>query len=370
MHCIAMCGGISLSQSLPSVQEKDEDRNNKIFILPSLLYNLGRVISYTAVGFILGLLGMLISGNSETGLSYLVQGLLKIFAGVFMVIMGINMLGIFPKMRKIKVRFPAFISRNLNKATKRSKTPLLVGLLNGLMPCGALQSVQIIALASGSPFVGALSMLMFSLGTIPLMLALGSIVSALGKRFTGLVMTLGAVLVAVLGLAMLSQGISLSGVFDSELLFVCAVMFFVIGTVNCIQFKKISTSRIITGALIFCTVVGIILLTMSSSTAVKEDNSENISNEIIDGKQVVYSTLSSGQYSDIYVKVGIPVKWIIDATEDSMNGCNYKMLIEEFGLEYTFHTGENVIEFTPNNVGNFSYSCWMGMIQGHITVTE
>ena len=55
-------------------------------------------------------------------------------------------------------------------------------------------------------------MLMFSLGTVPLMLGFGSIVSVLGKKYTKIVMRAGCILVVVLGLAMLSQGVSLSGI--------------------------------------------------------------------------------------------------------------------------------------------------------------
>lgn len=84
---------------------------------------------------------------------------------------------------------------------------LTVGLLNGLMPCGPLQSMQLAALASLSPIKGALSMLFFSLGTTPLMLGIGSLTAALGQRFNRAVLRAGA----VMGLAMLSQGAALAG---------------------------------------------------------------------------------------------------------------------------------------------------------------
>ncbi|MGN1418366.1 MAG: sulfite exporter TauE/SafE family protein [Acutalibacteraceae bacterium] len=203
VHCIAMCGGINLSQSLPA---DAKNASRKRALLPSLFYNFGRVISYTVIGFVLGLIGMIIGGKTGSGVSYMLQGILKIIAGIFMVIMGINMLGIFPKLRKISFQMPASFSRKVNRAGRRSKTPLVVGLLNGLMPCGPLQSMQIIALASANPLTGALSMLVFSLGTVPLMLGLGSVVSLLGHKFSDKVMTVGSVLVAVLGLSMLSQG--------------------------------------------------------------------------------------------------------------------------------------------------------------------
>jgi hypothetical protein len=174
-------------------------------------------------------------------------------------------------------------------------------------------------------------MLLFSLGTVPLMLGLGSLVSALGKKFTRKVMTVGAVMVVVLGLAMFSQGANLSGLSSLSLL-------------NCH-----------TGSAAGKTQSGV-----AAESAV----------QIIDGKQVVKSTLSSGRYPDITVQSGTPVKWLIDAPQGSINGCNNRMLIQEYGIEHSFETGENVIEFTPTEAGAFRYSCWMGMIRGTITVTE
>jgi sulfite exporter TauE/SafE/copper chaperone CopZ len=313
VHCVAMCGGINLSQCLPGGNVsggKGAAFRPARLAQSALLYNLGRVISYTAVGLILGAVGWLIDGGDSLGISLVLQGVLKLLAGAVMVVMGINLLGIFPALRRFTLRLP--------KLNLGSKSPLVVGMLNGLMPCGPLQAMQIVALASGNPLTGALSMLLFSLGTVPLMLGLGSLVAALGKKFTRTVMTVGAVLVVVLGLAMFSQGWSLSG----------------------IQMSGFGAS--------------------SQSSGVT----------MLDGVQVVNSTLQSGSYPNITVGVGTPVKWIINAPEGSINGCNGRMLIREYGIEYSFVPGENVIEFTPMSAGRFQYTCWMGMIRGTITVTE
>ena len=86
--------------------------------------------------------------------------------------------------------------------------------------------------------------------------------------------------------------------------------------------------------------------------------------------QVNNSTLSPGRYPNIKVQAGIPVKWIIDAPAGSINGCNNRMIIREYGIEYSFHTGENVVEFTPDKTGKIPYSCWMGMIRGSINVSK
>ncbi|MDY2872091.1 MAG: hypothetical protein SOT57_06095 [Eubacteriales bacterium] len=86
--------------------------------------------------------------------------------------------------------------------------------------------------------------------------------------------------------------------------------------------------------------------------------------------QAVYSTLEPNRYPDITVTAGEPVRWVIDAPDGSINGCNNRIFIPALDLEYAFQPGENVIEFTPSETGTISYTCWMGMIRGTITVTD
>ena len=321
IHCIAMCGGINLSQTLQKTADKEVSRT---MFKNTFVYNTGRVISYTIMGGVLGAVGGLAGMGTGLQTSSLFQGILKLLAGLLMVLMGMNMLEIFPRRLKLYLRLPAFIRRK----TGKSKTPFLVGLCNGLMPCGPLQSMQIVALASGNVFVGVLSMLCFSLGTVPLMLGFGFVFSSLGKRFTKQILKFGAVLVVVLGLSMISQGSALSGI-DSK---------------------------------------------VSSAFSKPEETQEAQAklNETVekDGVQYVSSVLESGKYPDITIKAGEPVVWEIEADKGSINGCNYKILLQDFDMEYTFSEGENVIEFMPEKEGVYTYSCWMGMITGKIYVEK
>lgn len=370
VHCIAMCGGINLSQCIPQMERKEARGGTGLTVLrPALAYNLGRVLSYTAIGFVFGLAGFLIGGDAEFGLSTLLQGVLKIIAGLFMVIMGINMLGIFPWLRRFTIRMPGFLARRIGREKAVSGRPFLVGILNGFMPCGPLQAMWIVALATENPFTGALSMLFFSLGTVPLMLGLGSIVSALGKRFADKVMTVGAVLVVVLGLAMLSQGGSLSGWLPPELLLILVVALCIAGVLLSIPVRsRLWKNGLKAVSLVI--VIGLCLMWRFRGMLIHEVQAADIETEVVDGVQVVNSTLASGRYPNITVCAGVPVKWVIDAPEGSVNGCNYKILIRDYDIEYTFHTGENVIEFTPTEAGTVRYSCWMGMIRGNIFVTD
>lgn len=321
VHCIAMCGGIGLSQSLSSNRVKPGSKINKQTFLPSIAYNLGRVCSYTIIGFIFGAVGSLFGFNSDIEISNVLQGVLKIIAGLCMIIMAINMLGIFPWLRKFMLRTPAAISKVIGQKKSTSRAPFVVGMLNGLMPCGPMQSMWLVALATGSPVTGALSMFTFSLGTVPLMLGLGSVISMLGQKFTKGVMRAGAVMVAVLGLSMLTQGIVLGGW----------------------QFGNRNVA----------------------SAEVKESASADQLDI-----QEVRSVLSLGNYPDITVKKGVPVKWTINAPEGSLSGCNYQMIIQDYGIYHTFDYGDNVIEFVPTESGTIRYNCWMGMIQGNINVVD
>ena len=340
VHCIAMCGGINLSQCIQ--QKRTETGNGASVLRSALLYNLGRVISYTVIGAILGFAGMLIGGGSGVGISIFLQGILKIIAGIFMVLMGINMLGIFPGLRRFIPQIPRFLAGRVNQKKAGNRQPFIVGMLNGLMPCGPLQSMQIVALASGNPLAGAFSMFMFSLGTVPLMLGLGSFVSLLGKRFTKRVMEIGAVLVVVLGLAMLSQGFSLSGLLD--------------GTAGSQVEETLRSAGPNMGA-------------EPLPESIASSESEAASEEKTD-VQIVRSTLSGGRYPNITVKAGTPVRWIIDVPKGALNGCNYRMVLRAYGISHTFSEGENVIEFTPEETGTVNYTCWMGMIRGKIFVTD
>ena len=367
VHCIAMCGGINLSQSLPRSDAKEAASGSSRIsaFIPTILYNLGRVISYTAVGFILGLMGMLISGGTNAGVPVVLQGILKLIAGVVMVIMGINMLGIFPRLSSLRLKWFNHKGDNNNN---RNKGPFIVGLLNGLMPCGPLQSMQIVALASASPFIGAVSMFLFSLGTVPLMLGFGSIVSALGAKHRRIVTTIGATLVVALGLAMLSQGGMMSGFLSPNMLAIIIIALCVVGFVSLLPFRKPSHKTIST---IATSVAAIALIIVLSVTSPRVLPTPDASDAEPDGKQMIYSTLQLGIYPDITVREGVPVVWTINAPEGSINGCNYRMNIHEYGIfGYTFKQGENVIEFTPEKTGQFMYSCWMGMIRGSITVVE
>jgi sulfite exporter TauE/SafE/copper chaperone CopZ/plastocyanin domain-containing protein len=317
VHCIAMCGGICLSQCVPKNHAQDYKPSWMETMRPSLLYNFGRVISYTVIGAIVGGIGSVVSFSGA------MKGLVQLVAGVFMVIMGLNMLNIFPGLRKLNPRMPKVFAKMIY-AKRQSNSPLYIGILNGLMPCGPLQAMQLYALSTGSPVKGAIAMFLFSVGTFPLMFLFGALGSFMNKKFSKKLMTVSAVLVVVLGMFMFGNGVSLSGISVPSL--------------------PIAANQAQAGT----------------------GNIAQLEGEI----QVITTGLSSGRYEPIVVQKGIPVKWIIQAQDGEINGCNNSIVVPKLGLKKDLAIGDNVIEFTPEESGVIPYSCWMGMIRSKITVVE
>ena len=311
-HCVAMCGGINLSQCLSQVANQEDSK--KAAFKASAQYNIGRVLSYTIIGGIVGGIGTVFS------FSISMQGFIQLFAGIFMIIMGLNLLSLFPSLKKLTLRLPKSITTKVRKQTT-NRTPLVIGLLNGFMPCGPLQAMQLFALATQDPFKGALAMFLFSLGTIPLMFSFGALSSFINKKTSRYIMQVGAIIVIVLGISMFQNGLSLSG---------------------------INTNII----------------------ASNNDAKNNATSQVKDGVQYVNTTLSAYGYEAINVQPNIPVKWTIYASQEDITGCNNKMVIPAYGIEHTFVPGENVIEFIPKESGSIPYSCWMGMIRSQINVGD
>lgn len=315
VHCVAMCGGICLSQCVTPGSQKGSSAGRFGMLRPSILYNLGRVASYTMIGALVGTIGSAVSFSNA------MKGTVQILAGVFMVIMGLNMLNLFPWLRRLNPRMPKIFARKIYSG-RNSRSPLYIGLLNGLMPCGPLQAMQLYALSTGSPIKGALSMFLFSVGTLPLMFVFGAVSSYLSKKFTRKLMTASAFLVVILGVFMLQNGAGLSGI-----------------------------------------------ALPSFTSAASAAQSANVA-KIKSGVQTVTTKLQSGRYEPIVVQKGIPVKWTIQADASDINGCNGSMILQKYGIQKDLKAGDNTIEFTPNESGTFPYSCWMGMIRSKITVVD
>lgn len=159
--CMAVVGGLCISISSSYAKE------NKF--LPLALFHISRVVGFFVLGGLIGLLGsaFVLTPGSSFGLNLILFGV--------MVIMGINLLDIFPWAKRLQISMPKFISRKAFKVQDENSNkkgylmPILLGVITFFLPCGFTQSMQIYSLGTGSFINGALTMLFFSLGTLPVL---------------------------------------------------------------------------------------------------------------------------------------------------------------------------------------------------------
>jgi uncharacterized protein len=156
--CMAVVGGLVLSMSATFAKEGDRVR-------PQALFHMGRIVSFFVLGGAIGVLG------SAFSLSTTATIVLSVIIGLVMLIMGINLLDVFPWAKRLQPGMPKFLSRHAIGVTKlnHTLTPLLVGIATFFLPCGFTQSMQVYTLSTGSFMKGGLTMLAFALGTLPVL---------------------------------------------------------------------------------------------------------------------------------------------------------------------------------------------------------
>ena len=201
-HCIGMCGGIVVAYS--SIKLGGE--SSKVYqSLAHLLYSLGRVSTYATLGAIFGYIGGVVT------FSNLANGILLFIAGFAMVLAGLSLLG---KIKFLTVIEHSFSSssfyKNSFKKVLNSKSLFsfyLLGMLNGLLPCGFVYFFAIAAASTASPIDGAIVMAIFGLSTIPAMFGLGFLTSlASSSSFRNFMMSLSSIAVIIYGIFTLYNG--------------------------------------------------------------------------------------------------------------------------------------------------------------------
>jgi sulfite exporter TauE/SafE/copper chaperone CopZ len=319
-HCVSMCGGFVVSYTTKYAQEK------KSSYKAHLMYGAGKVMSYTIIGAAFGLLGSIITFTPA------MRGVAGVLAGLFLILFGLKMLNIVPALRRIQFRTPSFLARFVGKESEKHSSPLIIGLLNGLMiACGPLQAIYIMAAGTGSLVEGAKLLFVFALGTLPVMLSFGYVTSFISSNMTHKILKASGAIVIVLGLLMLNNGLSLTGSgYDMRSLMV-----------------GVESAK--SGAGTF----------QSENIAVQKDGYQEIRMVVED----------DGWKPDKFIlKKGVPVHWIINGKE--VLSCNGGIQVPKYNLEFKINPGEQIIEFTPTESGVIPWSCWMGMIKGTFIVKE
>lgn len=311
--CAALVGGIVLSMS----------KQWSGGLQPHLLFNFGRLVSFAGFGALIGAIGNFLQ------ISLTATALLTVAVSVLMVFLALQMLG-FKKFRRFQLTMPKFATRYIADESNFNGRymPFLLGALTFFLPCGFTLTTQGLALASGSPTQGGLMLLFFALGTVPTLLAIG------------------------LSSAKFSQKPHLSGHFlkVAGVLVLFFAFYNINAQLNVLGLK--SFSDLSSGP-------------NQTATAAKDGFAP-----LVDGKQVLKMDAFSYAYEPNYfkVKAGVPVRWEI--TDEGVSGCTNAVISKGlFSGQIDLGSGKtSVKEFTPQKIGRYKFSCWMGMVSGVIDV--
>lgn len=282
----------------------------------------GKLVSHTVLGALLGALGAAVQLSVGTRMW------MQIGAGILIIAFGLAQLGV-PGFRRIVIEPPASWTRFVRKRG-RSQTalaPALLGLATILIPCGITLSVEALALASGSPLAGALTMAVFVAGTGPLFTVIGYAARKLTTAWNGrLAMATGVALLAM-GLFTLNAGLELAG-------------------------SPLAASRI--------------TQTAWGGSAAADTSTVTTT---ADGHQEVVIVAGPGGYSpqNAQVKSGMPTTLIVRS--DDAEGCVRSFTFPSRDQQYVLPaTGDTRIELGTLATGRLDFACGMGMYTGALTI--
>ncbi len=206
-HCIGMCGGFVMTYTL-KIRENDPVPSEKRWqkAAPHFLYNSGRIITYTIMGEVFGLLG------GTLGVIFAIrdlQGVLQLFAGFVMILIGLDLAGWMPGLGPDRFPGTGFFKRVVSRLFQsvNRKNVFVLGMILGLIPCGLVYVAGAKAAATQSIIGGALTMLIFGLGTFPAMLITGLTVDLISAKLRHRLYRLAAILVIVLAVITIMRGV-------------------------------------------------------------------------------------------------------------------------------------------------------------------
>jgi sulfite exporter TauE/SafE len=323
--CMALVGGLVLGAAARFSVKNPRATGMEKFT-PHLYFNIGRIISYFVLGGALGFLGSIFQFSTS------VLGMLTVIAGFVMLLLGSQLIDVFPFLKRASFTLPKGISRALGITDtvgfEYSNTNVaLMGASTFFLPCGFTQAMQLFAMSFGSPLTGALTMGVFALGTAPGLLGIGGLTSAVRGNGAKLFFKTAGVVVILLSFFNITNGLNLLGVTPE--------------------------------------VLGIFTTKIAVGNTVSDPNVT-----MVDGIQEVRMTQESGGYrpNKFTIKKGVPVKWII--TSNNIYTCAASIVSQQLNIKKSLQLGENVFEFTPNQAGTIRFSCSMGMFTGSFTVVD
>lgn len=313
--CAALVGGLVLGVAA-RYSELHPERSFRDRFVPQLWFNAGRIGGFAFFGMLLGFFG------DRLQLSLSATAFLTFLVGAVMLLIGLQLSELFPRLSHFSFTLPKTVSRmfGAHRGSERGyshRGALLSGALTFFLPCGFTQAVQLSVITLGDAFSGAVIMAVFALGTVPGLLAFGGLGTAIRGGMRRIFFSIIAVVLLAFGSWNIWNAWHLFG--------------------------------------------------WNGQGAAVPSVGDAATGEV----QVIRMTQDADGYHPSplpTLTAGVPVRLIIDS-QDTYS-CASSFVIPGLGIERRLKPGENIIEFTPTRTGAIPFSCSMGMYRGVINVTE
>lgn len=313
--CMALVGGLVLAVAA-QFTERHPDLDTRGRLRPHLAFNAGRIAGFAVLGAATGALGATLTLDPR------VVAVLMVLVSLVMGALGLRLTAISPRLSSGGLALPAGVARTLGldraRDTYRDRTAVLLGAGSFFLPCGFTQAVQVYALSTGSPVRAGAVMGLFALGTTPGLLGLGGV--------TAVVRDAGA----------------------ERFLRVAGVVVLAFAAVNVHGALGVLAPGLGTGGQAAPT-------TLSDNVTLEGDIQVLRTTQVATG----YEPASAAVYVDR------EVRWVIDS---QALGCATSLHAPSIGISQLLDLGENVLTFTPTEIGTITYTCSMGMYGGTIEV--
>lgn len=324
LTCLAVQGGLLASVIAAREEEEvEEGVNKKNPVFPTLAFLATKIIAYIVFGFLLGAFG------GAIGISQTMQITMQFIAGLYMIVIALNLLNVHPIFRYAVIQPPKFLTRKVRNQSKSKDlfAPAFLGAMTIFIPCGTTLAMEALAISSANPFIGAAIMGAFVLGTTPLFFGVGWLTSVLGDNFRARFLKIAAIAVIYLGITSVNGALVAGG---SPL-----------------------TIQSVTGSI---------------QSALQPKASEKLYSEA-PTSQTAEIVITSRGYSPNYIRVKKDSPVTLKLTSKDAYSCASAFRIPSLGISKNLQANETqTITFTPKEVGSIAFSCSMGMYRGVIEV--
>jgi len=311
----------------PTKPEKPHGRSRAA---PIALFLGAKLVAYTILGVFLGWIGSVLQ------LSPYSRAALQIGIGIFMLGTAARLFNLHPIFRYFVIEPPRFMTRFIRRYAKNNAstiaTPLFLGALTIFIPCGVTQAMMVLAVGTGSPFLGAAIMFAFIVGTTPVFFGLAYVATRLGEALQARFLQVAGATVLVLGLVSIEGGLNLMG-------------------------SPYSFSNLLNSAAV----------TLASASGSSQDVAA--AQPDADGAITIHVYNTSYSPSLIKAPVGKPVR--LTVVSSGTTGCTRGFVIPAMGFQRTLpETGQITVNIPASAAnGNLRYTCSMGMYSGYFEFT-